>query len=251
MRPTQSLDEPKQSICSSQRIPSFDKPLHTLPLNPVRGSPSIDPSQTTWFDARSTPPSLSERCPSRESTEDYPVINKSDSDDLPMGVNHSPPDTLFEKDESTSRPRIITTSFLHRNRDEYPLTRTAFPTRPNHYFWEKKWDYFPELAPISALPANSNQPFNARKKKNGRPAPTFHKSYRHNNSDYPFLSRSRNAITSGVHRLFSKRFNGNGLTRWSSPYLIVYRDTACLNVEHLSTLVNTTMPHVMEIGHRK
>ncbi|KAB8278263.1 hypothetical protein BDV30DRAFT_233734 [Aspergillus minisclerotigenes] len=213
LRPTQSLEEPKQAIFSTQRIPSFDKPLPTLPPNPVQGGPPIDTSPTTWFDARSTPPSLSGHCPSRETIEDYPVVNDCDPDDLLMRVNHPPAHTLFEKLKSTSRPRIITTSFLHDNRNEYPLTRTAPPTRPNHYFREKKWDYFPELAPISALPANLNQSFNARKKKNGRPAPTLHKSYRHINSDYPFLSHSRNAITSGVHRLFSKNFNGNGLTR--------------------------------------
>ncbi|KAL3477518.1 hypothetical protein BJX99DRAFT_226032 [Aspergillus californicus] len=111
------------------------------------------------------------------STASYPVFVRPASDDLAEFVDHPSMSTLdtassdsvenldpYEKQGGASSSSLAFSTFLASDEPYTPPHWTP-PTRsgPNHYFREKKWDFFPELATPSALPQGSFHQSNSSK----------------------------------------------------------------------------------------
>ncbi|RAL12303.1 uncharacterized protein BO97DRAFT_405644 [Aspergillus homomorphus CBS 101889] len=125
----------------------------------------MDTGSTAWSDDSSMVSSFyGSRRFSEVSTESYPVFVRSGSDDLTELVDHPPASAPIDHYRD-SKPLAITATFLHDDQVDRPAPWTVKCTGPNHYFREKKWDFFPELAPQSALPPRpTNQAAASRKK---------------------------------------------------------------------------------------
>ncbi|KAE8134232.1 hypothetical protein BDV38DRAFT_256016 [Aspergillus pseudotamarii] len=156
VRPSRSLEglekvvpppTPQPAARSALRL---DKPLPKLPAKPLPETPSME-SSMGWSDDSSTDVSLETRRTSDASSESYPVCVRSPSDDLDEFVEHSPISSIdrsspvkpYNKPEPSPLP--LTTLYDDRH---HQRSRAA----PNHYFREKKWEFFPELAMPSELP---------------------------------------------------------------------------------------------------
>ncbi|PYH47949.1 uncharacterized protein BP01DRAFT_372111 [Aspergillus saccharolyticus JOP 1030-1] len=174
VRPSRSLEGLEQVI--PPRIPQplsvrptllLDKALPELPAKPLPEDPSImDAGSTAWSDDSSMRSSYygSRRFSEVSTTESYPVFVRSGSDDLTGLVDH-PPASAPSDHYRDSKSLAITATFLHDDHVDRPAPWTVTRAGPNHYFREKKWDFFPELAPQSALPACSANPAVASRKK--------------------------------------------------------------------------------------
>ncbi|KAE8382791.1 hypothetical protein BDV26DRAFT_209186 [Aspergillus bertholletiae] len=161
VRPSRSLDGLERSVPPHAPHPAsrsalrLDKPLPELPAKPLPETPSME-SSTGWSDDSSTDVSFETRWTSDASSEEYPICVRSASDDLDEFVGHSPISSIdhsssvqpYNKPEPS--PLAPTTvSDGHQCHQPLPMaTRAA----PNHYFREKKFEYFPELAMASELP---------------------------------------------------------------------------------------------------
>ncbi|PYH90888.1 hypothetical protein BO71DRAFT_63845 [Aspergillus ellipticus CBS 707.79] len=177
VRPSRSLEGLEQVIpprvpqAPARPTPHLDKPLPDLPAHskPLPDTPSMDEGSTAWSDDSSTLSSFYDRRFSHDSTESYPVFVRSGSDDLTELVDHPAPAPVDPYGaEPKSTPLAITATFLHDDSSERPPLWTAPRAGPNHYFREKKWDFFPELADPSALPPSPRYPTQARKKNGSR-----------------------------------------------------------------------------------
>ncbi|KNG81179.1 hypothetical protein ANOM_009795 [Aspergillus nomiae NRRL 13137] len=161
VRPSRSLEglekvvpphTPQPAARSALRL---DKPLPELPAKPLPETPSME-SSMGWSDDSSTDVSFETRRTSDASSEGYPVCVRSPSDTLDEFVEHSPISSIDRsspvKPYNKPEPSPLTLTTLcddhHRPR---PLP-TATRAGPNHYFREKKWEFFPELAMPSDLP---------------------------------------------------------------------------------------------------
>ncbi|KAL3464448.1 hypothetical protein BJX64DRAFT_97220 [Aspergillus heterothallicus] len=186
VRPSRSLEGlekvvPPGTLSASRSRLHLDKPLPDLPTNDCStGEIPFMAGTTAWSDDSSTVNSFEDhddddeldRRQSSVSTASYPVFVRSGSDDLVGFVDHpsvSPLDRTPSVDpyDKPGTSSLAYTSFLAEDRYSppphwVPINRTG----PNHYFREKKWDFFPELATPSALPQNSphNLPPRPRKK---------------------------------------------------------------------------------------
>ncbi|PYI33681.1 hypothetical protein BP00DRAFT_434346 [Aspergillus indologenus CBS 114.80] len=178
VRPSRSLEGLEQVI--PPRIPQppsvrptllLDKPLPELPAKPLPEAPSImDAGSTAWSDDSSMVSSYygSRRFSEVSTTESYPVFVRSGSDDLTELVDHPPASAPIDH-YGDSKPLAITATFLHDDHVDRPAPWTVKRAGPNHYFREKKWDFFPELAPQSALPScTTNHAAASRKKSSSR-----------------------------------------------------------------------------------
>jgi hypothetical protein len=127
---------------------------------------------TAWSDDSSTDVSFDTRRQSDASMESYPVFVRSASDDLTDFAENS---TVSIDRASPGKPNnkpgpsplaLTTLSVDHHERRPFLLAKRA---APNHYFREKKWDFFPELATPSELPSGyPNFPSNTRKQNSSR-----------------------------------------------------------------------------------
>lgn len=138
----------------------LDKPLPDLPSR----SPTPLIGSTAWSDDSSTA-SLDDPDDSH-SEASCPVFVRSGSD-LVDGDGDRPVSTLthdhdHDHDHKHPEPKPAgLSSWLAEDRYSYrPPAPTPPPhwnnrAGPNHYFREKKWDFFPELATPGALPENS------------------------------------------------------------------------------------------------
>ncbi|KAL4901284.1 hypothetical protein BDW74DRAFT_160149 [Aspergillus multicolor] len=198
IQPSQSLEGMEKVIPPGLPVPyahtvsrlHLDKPLPDLPENPP--TPFI--GSTAWSDDSSTVNSFDDdHSVSRpRSAESYPVFVRSGSADLPDFVDPSVPVPVSPLDRTPSpsadpyhheihQKPVPTLTFLttEDTPPEYieptpqPHWNPAPQAGPNHYFREKKWDFFPELAP-SGLPQTNNSPRTytnaprSRKKDSGR-----------------------------------------------------------------------------------
>ncbi|RHZ71513.1 hypothetical protein CDV55_107729 [Aspergillus turcosus] len=243
VRPSRSLEGLEQVVPPRVPQPSarptlqLDKPLPDIPSQ-VRSLPDASEMRgsTAWSDDSSTISSVdSDGSRNRESThssESYPVFVRSASDDLAGLVDHPPVSSLDRAEpivEPCEKPSTIasyspslslsqhaisvSTDDRHGSPPEWAQKRAV----PNHYFREKKWDFFPELATPSALgpaaagrfPAASSQ----SRKKNGSKLHLSSFEFgrirrRSNTSDRGTLTLAhevRDSIRSYVHRTLSKR----------------------------------------------
>lgn len=175
VRPSRSLEGMERVVPpQSPARPSLklDKPLPELPSKPLPATPSMEAS-TAWSDDSSFADSFESRRPSNASTVSYPVVVRSPSDDLAELVDHSPAVNLDRSSpvEPFSKPRPAPLAFTAVSQDRYTGSQPWTPnrSRPNHYFREKKWDFFPELAIPSELPPRSPKfPPKQRKKEASR-----------------------------------------------------------------------------------
>ncbi|KAH8426738.1 uncharacterized protein LDX57_004471 [Aspergillus melleus] len=171
VRPSRSLEGMERVIPPvSPARPSLklDKPLPDLPSKPLPATPSMEVS-TAWSDDSSLADSFESRRPSNASAVSYPVVVRSPSDDLAELVDHTPAANLDRSSpiEPFSKPRPAPLAFATVSQDPYASSQPWTPnrSRPNHYFREKKWDFFPELAIPSELPPRSPKlPSKQRKK---------------------------------------------------------------------------------------
>ncbi|KAL4992074.1 hypothetical protein BDW68DRAFT_106480 [Aspergillus falconensis] len=197
VQPSQSLEGMEKVIPPSLPVPyahtisrlHLDKPLPDLPENPP--TPFI--GSTAWSDDSSTVNSFEDDHSvfRPRSAESYPVFVRSGSADLPDFVDHPGPVPVSTLDRTPSpsadpyhhqihQKPAPTLTFLTddapRYTDPAPQWNPNHRAGPNHYFREKKWDFFPELALPSGSPhnynsprtCNNNQALRSRKKDSGR-----------------------------------------------------------------------------------
>lgn len=142
------------------------KPLPDAPIEySVMWSDSSDESES-----ESTLDTLASPSEPRNSIESYPIFVSSGSDDFTDLVDHPPADHLlgpvrpsplrFASDSRTDSASLASASDLSsvpttRSEAQYGRPPQWSQTRggTNHYFREKTWDFFPELATPAALEA--------------------------------------------------------------------------------------------------
>ncbi|RHZ65315.1 uncharacterized protein CDV56_105041 [Aspergillus thermomutatus] len=238
VRPSRSLEGLEQVV--PPRVPQsparptlqLDKPLPDLPSQ-VRSLPDASEMRgsTAWSDDSSTISSVESRRESTHSTESYPVFVRSASDDLAGLVDHPPVSTLDRASpivEPCAEPSTIISYSPSLSLSQHALSvstddRYGSPpdwaqkrAGPNHYFREKKWDFFPELATPSALghgaagrfpPASSQS-----RKKNGSKlhlssfefGRNCRRSHTSDRGTLTLAHEVRDSIRSYVHRTLSK-----------------------------------------------
>ncbi|KAF7177349.1 hypothetical protein CNMCM7691_005308 [Aspergillus felis] len=241
VRPSRSLEGLEQVV--PPRVPQpparptlqLDKPLPDLPSQ-VRSLPDASEMRgsTAWSDESSTISSVdsdgSRNRESTHSTESYPVFVRSASDDLAGLVDHPPVSSLDHAEpivDPCRKPSTIASYSPSLSLSQHGLSvsnddRYGSPPEwaqkragPNHYFREKKWDFFPELATPSALGpgAAGRFPPTSSRKRNGNKLHLssfeFGRNRRRSNTSergtLTLAHEVRDSIRSYVHRTLSKR----------------------------------------------
>ncbi|KAE8352113.1 hypothetical protein BDV28DRAFT_149363 [Aspergillus coremiiformis] len=170
VRPSRSLEGLEKVIPPppARSAPWLDKPLPELPAKPLPDTPSME-TPTAWCDDSSTDVSFETRRASDASAESYPVFVHSASDDLAEFAEHSHvPGTPVRPYRKPGPSPLAFTTSSGDHHDLRPFL-TGGHVAPNHYFREKKWDFFPELATPSELsPGYPKFPLTPRKHSNNR-----------------------------------------------------------------------------------
>ncbi|KXG45807.1 uncharacterized protein PGRI_046630 [Penicillium griseofulvum] len=184
----------------------LNKPLPAKPFEPE--------CSAMWSDSSDSESTLSTRSSERNSADSYPIFVSSDSDfdDL---VDHPTPSA----DQFLESPQKRTDSIAINIQTVEPSVSSSFsetqyerpnwtPSRTgtNHYFREKKWDYFPELAP-SALRASGRISPNMtqhKPRKIGNPLEFAKGKCRWHSLDRGGLGGVRDSIKTYVHRTLSR-----------------------------------------------
>ncbi|KAL4897663.1 hypothetical protein BDV59DRAFT_48070 [Aspergillus ambiguus] len=169
VRPSRSLEgleqviPPRIPLPPARPVPHLDKPLPDLPCKPLPETPSMEGS-TAWSDDSSIDESFTSRRPSDVSAESFPVFVRSGSDDLSDLEEHPVLDAASASVDAWEKPRPSPVILTPAPEDRYqrPPLWTGNRTGPNHYFREKKWDFFPELATPSELQACSPNKFTSK-----------------------------------------------------------------------------------------
>lgn len=235
VRPSRSLEGLERVIPPSPKQPFFptrsdlflNKPL---PAKPVPDE-AAEYSSGMWSDSsdsesESTVDSLGSPSEPRNSTESYPIFVSSDSDDFmvdhpapadqlnlgPIRPSRPSPQRILSSDSRTDSVASGTDSVAEASDAQYgrPSHWTQNRTGTNHYFREKKWDFFPELATPSALQAGGRVSPGIRsgktRKKEGR-LNLAAKRRRWHSLDRAGLGLAygvRDSIKTYVHRTLSK-----------------------------------------------
>lgn len=235
VRHSRSLEGLEQVIPPKTPFPPFgiarselflNKPLPTKPLpeEPLENTAIWSDSS----DSESTVDSIGGPSELRDSTDHYPIFVSSGSDDFDLvdhpapSADHPPPLRPEHRSPSRSHPSeysrsisadsaassIAATSILDAQYGR--LYNWSQNPGSNHYFREKKWDFFPELAP-SAVQANNRMSPQAqnvkRRKKDGHlnlSTLNFSRGRRRFHSLEFGLPHVRDSIKTYVHRTLSK-----------------------------------------------
>ncbi|KAJ5463427.1 hypothetical protein N7475_008371 [Penicillium sp. IBT 31633x] len=234
VRPSRSLEGLEQVIPPlspkspfSQRELFLNKPL---PAKPLPEHPECSAMWSDSSDSESTLDSITGSSEPRYSTDSYPIFVSSGADDFEDLVDHSAPsaDQLLGSpqqrakrsdsieininiDEAPSiveQPSVSVSSSFSDTKFANSSNWTSNRTGTNHYFREKKWDYFPELAP-SALQASgriSPNMFaqNRKARKKGNPLDFAKEKCRWHSLDRGGLGGVRDSIKTYVHRTLSR-----------------------------------------------
>lgn len=213
---------PKMPYSPTRSDIFLNKPL---PAKPLPDSPEYS---AMWSDSDSeseaTLDTIASPSEPRNSTESYPIFVSSGSDDFSDLVDHpSPADHhilgLIRPSPPFAESRTDAASFVSDDSTAPTSRSDAQYGRPsqwsrnrsgtNHYFREKKWDFFPELAP-STLQANSRASAAIRpgktRNKDGRLNRST-KRYRWHSFDRAGLGLAvgvRDSIKTYVHRTLSR-----------------------------------------------
>lgn len=236
---------PKSPFSPTRSELFLNKPL---PAKPLPETPTEEYS-AMWSDtsdseneSNSTVDSVRSPTEPRNSTESYPIFVSSGSDDFSDLVDHptpdqrphlslgpirpSPPwtvsrtDSIHGKVHGSSTPVSVSLSEAQYGRpSHWSQTRTG----TNHYFREKKWDFFPELATPSALQASGRLSPGIRpgktRKKDGRLNLAV-KRRRWHSLDRAGLGLAygvRDSIKTYMHRTLSKDSTENKAERPTRP----------------------------------
>ncbi|KAJ5816740.1 hypothetical protein N7447_008973 [Penicillium robsamsonii] len=189
-----------------------------LPAEPLPEQPEYSAIWSDSSDSESTLDSITVSSEPRSSADSYPIFVSSGSefDDL---VDHpTPSDQLELSPQSHKRTHSIAIniptvepSSVSSSFSDTPYGRPSnwIPNRTgtNHYFREKKWDYFPELAP-SALQAGGrlspNMVARSKTRKMGNPLEFAKGKCRWHSLDRGGFGGVRNSIKTYVHRTLSR-----------------------------------------------
>lgn len=236
VRPSRSLEGMEQVIpptCNPPFTPShseifLNKPLPAMPLLPDQEEPAEGAFWSDDSETESTVDSTGGPSEPRHSTELYPILISSGSNDFMDLVDHPVPSSTSA--DPHSAPRFLTpesradstdsdNSFILQARSisEVQYGRpTHWSQRSNngtnHYFREKKWDFFPELAdPSSAAQQNGRGTPSLRNGKSGKKdgrliSLDLSKGARHRwkSLDSRALGGVRDSIKTYVNRTWSK-----------------------------------------------
>lgn len=193
----------------------FNKPLPAPPEDSEISAMWSDSDS----DSDSTVDSIASPTDPRNSTDCYPIFVSSGSDDFDL-TDQSPSDdhltlpvsALPPLDQSSDLDSVVDESInepssLSSSPSDVPFDRpshwTQNRTGTNHYFREKKWDYFPELAPSAVRDLNPS--LNAQKSRKKSSAFEFAKGkYLWHNLDRSGLGGVRDSIKMYVHRTLSR-----------------------------------------------
>ncbi|KAK9860888.1 hypothetical protein MYU51_006255 [Penicillium brevicompactum] len=211
VRPSRSLDGLERVVPPHSPLPDFlNKPLPARPEEPE--------SSAMWSDSSDSESTVDSIIPSepRNSADSYPIfVSGSDDFDLadqaPSADHLTLPTPLppLDKctdaidiviDESTEPDSIASSLSDQPGRQHWTQNRTG----ANHYFREKKWDYFPELAP-SSLTGRVSPNMSAQKpRKKGSALEIAKGKYRWHSLDRGGLGGVRDSIKTYVHRTLSR-----------------------------------------------
>lgn len=197
-----------------------------LPAKPLSEEPECSAmwSDSSDSDTESTLDSITGSEP-RHSADSYPIFVSSGSDfddlvdhpapsaDQLLRLSPQPPHKRTDSIDinippSIVEPSVSVSSSFSDTQYGRPSYWTQNRTGTNHYFREKKWDYFPELAP-SALQAsgrispNMVTP-NNKTRKMGNPLDFAKGKYRWHSLDRGGLGGMRDSIKTYVHRTLSR-----------------------------------------------
>lgn len=150
---------PKSPFSPTRSELFLNKPL---PSKPLPETPTEEYSamwsDTSENESNSTVDSVRSPTEPRNSTESYPIFVSSGSDHLSDLVDHptpADPDQRPHLSLDPSPPSPSNDSPVSVSLSEAQYGRPShWRTDTNHYFREKKWDFFPELATPSALQAS-------------------------------------------------------------------------------------------------
>jgi hypothetical protein len=229
VRPSRSLEGLERVVPPSPKSPFprelfLNKPLPAKPFEQPESSAMWSDSS----DSESTLDSITASEP-RNSADSYPIFVSGSDDfgdladhpapsaDLSLPVSPLPPlkctdaidiDRSINLDESIVQPPSVSSSLDTKYERSSHWNQRS--TGANHYFREKKWDYFPELATPSALQASGRVSPNMvaqskPRKKGNMSALEFAKGkYRWHSLDRGGLGGVRDSIKTYVHRTLSR-----------------------------------------------
>lgn len=232
VRPSRSLEGLERVIPPRSPRPPFSPARSDLFLNkPLPDAPiehsamwSDSSDSESEGDSQTTVDSVASPSEPRHSTESYPIFVSSGSDDLTDLVDHpGPADHLSLGPIRPSPPRFLSDDSRTDSVDSVALSTSRSDaqygrpsqwsqsrTGTSHYFREKKWDFFPELATPSALQASGRIspgiPPKQSRKKDGR-LNLAAKRHRWQSLDRAGLELAcgvRDSIKTYVHRTLSK-----------------------------------------------
>ncbi|CAG8905460.1 unnamed protein product [Penicillium egyptiacum] len=238
VRPSRSLEGLERVIPPLSPNPPFstrsdlflNKPLPAKPLpEQPECSAMWSDSSDSDSDTESTLDSITGPSEPRNSADSYPIFVSSGSDFDDMGDHPAPsadqllrlsPQPPHKRTDSISinvpsivEPSTSVSSSFSDTQYVRPPHWSQNRTGTNHYFREKKWDYFPELAP-SALQAsgrispNTVAP-NNKTRKLCNPLDFAKGKYRWHSLDRVGFSGVRHSIKTYVHRTLSRDSTGN------------------------------------------
>lgn len=211
---------PKMPYSPTRSELFLNKPLPAKPL------PDAPEYSAMWSDSDSeseaTLDTITSPSEPRNSTESYPIFVSSGSDDFTDLVDHpssddhilglirpSPP---FAESRTDVASIVSDISAVPTSRSDAQYGRPSQWSRnrtgTNHYFREKKWDFFPELAPsaVQASRASAATRPGKTRNKEGR-LNRCSKRYRWQSFDRAGLGLAvgvRNSIKTYVHRTWSR-----------------------------------------------
>lgn len=215
VRPSRSLEGLEKVV------PPPRPPRPELRLNKPLPSPPPQRISTTWSDDTSTIESFGTPTPrdSRASGESFPIFVSTDPDDLVHIVDQTSDDPMSTLDhhhslhiDTSAKPHPETEApglrtFLFEERYAPPPTWSpSNQSGPNHYFREKKWDFFPELATPSAINSPVADDTESKRRKNN-PSLLQKNLGRWNSSErgVTIAHEVRDSIRSYVHRNITKK----------------------------------------------
>ncbi|CAG7921715.1 unnamed protein product [Penicillium olsonii] len=184
VRPSRSLDGLERVV-----------PPHHLGLN--KPLPARPEESAMWSDSDSATDSFPSE--PRNSADSYPIfVGDFDLTDQAADLTPLPPLKCTDAIDIVIDDSIpIASSF---DSPDPPAYWAQQRTGANHYFREKKWDYFPELAP-STVTANMNAP---KSRKKGSALEIAKGKYRWHSLDRGGLYGVRDSIKTYMHRTLSR-----------------------------------------------
>ncbi|KOS39488.1 hypothetical protein ACN38_g9686 [Penicillium nordicum] len=232
VRPSRSLEGlerviPPLSPLSPQFSTRSDLFLNKpLPAKPLSEEPECSAmwSDSSDSDTESTLDSITGSEP-RHSADSYPIFVSSGSDfddlvdhpapsaDQLLRLSPQPPHKRTDSTNLNIRPLIVepsvsVSSSFSDTQHGRPSYWTQNRTGTNHYFREKKWDYFPELAPSALQASGRISPSlvtpNNKPRKMGNPLDFAKGKYRWHSLDRGGLGGVRDSIKTYVHRTLSR-----------------------------------------------